>query len=110
MDAVEQWLIDRASDLDSDGKVSGRRFDTCMSLANEWREKPGVTTVTYEADDPLAEFLDKIDGPVMIGLDPVIYPACTTCSWAWKLTRRRGVWSWSPDCSHKTASCKLVHA
>jgi hypothetical protein len=94
MDAVEQWLRDHGH----------------TTAADDWLDDPGMVTVQYEPDNPLHDFLDKIDGPAMIGLDPVIYPACTRCSQAWKLTRSRGVWSWSPDCAHKTATCKLVKA
>jgi hypothetical protein len=111
MDAVEQWLRDRSNDVKGDSANMPRTWrDVCMGLADEWLDNPGMVTVQYDTPSPMADFLDQIDGPAMIGLDPVIYPACTRCSQAWKLTRARGVWSWSPDCTHKTASCKLVHA
>jgi hypothetical protein len=59
--------------------------------------------------EALASFLRTVDSPTLIGLDPVIYPACVTCGAAWMLRRHRGgTWAWSPDCRHTKASCKLV--
>ena len=104
MDAVEQWLRDRAT-----GSASEEAHDVITELADTWADRPPVALLPYQGDrSPLEDFLEKVDGPVMIGLDPVIYPACTTCGWAWMMRRVKGVWAWYPDCKHKRAACKLV--
>ena len=105
MDAVEQWLRAMAADEEI---LSSRLV--IEDLANEWHVNPAVTQVTYTEPNPLAEFLDKVEGPAMIGLDPVIYPACAVCSTPWMMRRTKGTWAWSSDCAHKQAACKLVRA
>lgn len=108
MDAVEKWLVDQATEVVGDTNMPRTQFDICMALASKWHDDSPIEVVV--AADPLAEFLARVEGPTMIGLDPVVYPACVRCSQAWKLTRSKGVWAWSPDCNHKSVTCKLVHA
>lgn len=91
MDPVEQWLRDKAE---------RNTLMNVSELADEWADRT----------KPLEDFLATVEGPVMIGLDPVVYPACTRCGQAWQMRRTKGVWAWFPDCSHKSATCKLVKA
>jgi len=108
MDTVEAWMVEQARKRATDDLAFPQ--SVIEQLASEWHNNPPVTAVTYEPDNPLAEFLDKVEGPAMIGLDPVIYPACVVCSQAWMMRRTRGTWAWAPDCAHKNAHCKLVRA
>ena len=95
---VETWLIDQAAAIPDGTAENDVARNLILDLASEWRHvNLDVPVLGVGDEDPRTSF------------DPKVYPACVKCGQAWKLTRLRGVWAWSPDCQH-TVSIKLVQA